>query len=67
MTNAWATWSTNGAPRWIGISLTSTDASVSSMERVALIVAHGCSILEGHGGLPPQLRRLVIAVVDAVA
>ncbi len=47
--------------------LTSTDAPVSSTERAALIVAHGCSILECHGGLPPQLRRVVIAVVDAVA
>ena len=47
--------------------LTSPDAPVSSTQRAALLVAHGCAILERHGGLPPDLRSAVIAAVESAA
>lgn len=47
--------------------LTSNDARLSSTETAALLIAHGCAILERHGGLPPRLRGVVVAVVDAVS
>lgn len=48
-------------------ALTSIDAPVSSTERAALLIAHGCAILERHGGLPPRLKGAVAAVVEAVS
>lgn len=48
-------------------ALTSIDAKVSSTERAVLLIAHGCSILERHGGLPPRLRNTVAAAVEAVS
>ena len=47
--------------------LTADDAPLSSTETGALLIAHGCSILERHGGLPPRLRGAVSAVVAAVS
>jgi len=47
--------------------LTSFDAPLSSTGTGALLIAHGCAIVEGHGGLPPRLRGVVGAVVDAVS
>ena len=47
--------------------LTSNHAPLSSTETAALLIAHGCAILEGHGGLPHRLRGVVVAVVDAVS
>lgn len=47
--------------------LTSSDAPVSSTETGALLIAHGCAILERHGGLPPRLKGAVAAVVEAVS
>ena len=47
--------------------LTSNDAPLSSTETAALLIAHGCAILERHGGLPHRLRDVVVAVVDAVS
>ena len=46
--------------------LTAPDAPLSSTETAALLIAHGCAILERHGGLPPHLRGVVLAVVDKV-
>ena len=47
--------------------LTSNDARLSSTETAALLIAHGCAILERHGGLPHRLPGVVVAVVDAVS
>ena len=47
--------------------LTSSDTPLSSTEQGALLIAKGCAILEYHGGLPPRLRGVVTAVVDAVS
>lgn len=47
--------------------LTSFDAPLSSTETGALLIPHGCAILEHHGGLPPRLKGVVAAVVDAVS
>jgi hypothetical protein len=35
--------------------------------RAALLIAHGCAILERHGGLAPRLRGVVAAVVEQVS
>jgi hypothetical protein len=48
-------------------ALTSPEAKVSSTEHAVLLIAHGCSIIERHGGLPPRLRGTVAAIVEAVS
>ena len=43
------------------------DGKLSSTERAAIHIAHGCATLERHGGLPPRLRSVVVDVIEAVA
>ena len=43
------------------------DSQLSNSEKGVVHIAHGCAILErGGGGLPLELRTLVLAVVQSI-